>query len=184
MLDKEAVYEVLQDFLKEVTRNAKRNLKARKKITSKDLYNSITSDLETFTNSLTATISMEDYGKFEDKGVKGVGGMRKTLNGKKLDTPIQWKLKRVVGSPYRYRNLRPPARFLRTWAKKKRGVFRKRGDKGLGYAIAESVYRTGIETTNFFTEPFEKAFAQLPDDLIEAYGLDVENFIEFTLKEK
>ena len=26
----------------------------------------------------------------------------------------------------------------------------------------------------FFTKPFEKAFDRLPDELVEAYGLDIE----------
>ena len=34
----------------------------------------------------------------------------------------------------------------------------------------------------FFTRPFIKAFDNLPDDIVEAYGLDLEQFIKFTQK--
>jgi len=36
----------------------------------------------------------------------------------------------------------------------------------------------------FFTKPFERAFRKLPDQVIEAYGLDVEEFLKFTLNKK
>jgi hypothetical protein len=32
----------------------------------------------------------------------------------------------------------------------------------------------------FFTKPFEAAFKRLPDDLIEKFGLDIEDFLKFT----
>jgi len=35
----------------------------------------------------------------------------------------------------------------------------------------------------FFTKPFEQGFKKLPDELIEKFGLDVEDFLAFTLKE-
>ena len=34
------------------------------------------------------------------------------------------------------------------------------------------------------TKPFEKAFERLPDELVEAYGLDVEQFLEYTINKK
>jgi hypothetical protein len=38
--------------------------------------------------------------------------------------------------------------------------------------IARGVYMNGIKPSLFFTKPFEKAFKQLPDTLVEAFGLD------------
>jgi NAD-specific glutamate dehydrogenase len=61
----------------------------------------------------------------------------------------------------------------------KKGQFTTR--KGLMFAIANSVYHTGLETTNFFTKPFENEFNKLPNELVEAYGLEVEKFLKFTL---
>jgi len=36
----------------------------------------------------------------------------------------------------------------------------------------------------FFTKPFEAAFEMLPDDIVEAFGLDVENFLKTTINNK
>jgi len=35
----------------------------------------------------------------------------------------------------------------------------------------------------FFTKPFEQAFKKLPDELTESFGLDVEDFLAFALKQ-
>ena len=45
-----------------------------------------------------------------------------------------------------------------------------------------SIWHKGIETTNFFTKPFEAAFKRLPDDIYAAYGLEVEEQIKIALK--
>ena len=54
--------------------------------------------------------------------------------------------------------------------------------RSLLYALATSVYHTGLETTNFFSAPFAKEFKKLPDELTEAFGLDLQEFITFTRK--
>ena len=33
----------------------------------------------------------------------------------------------------------------------------------------------------FFTKPFEREFAKLDQDLVEAFGLDIDEFLEQTL---
>jgi len=50
------------------------------------------------------------------------------------------------------------------------------------FLIRNSIWNKGIETTNFFTRPFELAFKKLPDELIEAYSLEVENLLKYSLK--
>ena len=50
------------------------------------------------------------------------------------------------------------------------------------YLIRNSIYNKGLKPTMFFSKPFEDGFLRLPDDVIEAYGLDVENFLKYTLK--
>ena len=64
--------------------------------------------------------------------------------------------------------------------RRKGGQFQKR--KGLLFAIANSVYHTGLETTHFLTTPFERYFKDLPDDIVEAYALEVEDLLKFSLK--
>ena len=50
------------------------------------------------------------------------------------------------------------------------------------YLIRKSIYEMGLKTTNFFTEPFETAFKRLPDEIIEAYGLDIESLLKTSIK--
>jgi len=84
----------------------------------------------------------------------------------------------------------PPVKKLSDWAKTRnirlrdeQGRFTKGNYNTIGYLIARSIYRKGIKPTLFFTKPFEQAFKKLPDELVEKFGLDVEDFLAYTLKE-
>ena len=50
------------------------------------------------------------------------------------------------------------------------------------FIITRSIYNKGIAPSLFFTKPFEAAFKNLPDELLEAYGLEVEDFLKYTTK--
>ena len=170
-----SVKQALDNFAYDFIDSAKKILKQKDKNTSKKLSNSLDYELKVHKNSFSLSILMEDYGKFVDKGVKGVGGTK--ADGSK------WKQKRVVQSPYKFKNKRPPATVFNQWTVRRgiaprnvKGQFTSR--KGLMFAIANSVYHTGLETTNFFTKPFEKEFKELPQELIEAYGLEVDAFLK------
>ena len=173
MLSREESEIVLQQFVDFVARESKvRAPKATKK-----LANSIKAQpVKVTANAMEATILGEDYLPFIDKGVSGTR--------KKYNTPFSYKSK---GGKTGLKGMPPPSAFDR-WniirgraSRDESGRFLTR--KQLNFATAVSVFRYGIKPTNFFTTPFEQAFAALPDELIEAYGLDVENFMELTLKE-
>ena len=174
------VKKALDSFAFDVIEGSKRNLKRKDKNTSKKLSNSLDYKLKVSKNSFSLTIVMEDYGKFVDQGVKGVGGTK--ADGTK------WKKKKVSAkSPFKYRSKKPPAKAFSDWTvrrgiapRNQQGQFTSR--KGLQFAIANSVYHTGLETTNFFTQPFNKEFRSLPDELTEAYGLEVDEFLKFATK--
>jgi hypothetical protein len=53
--------------------------------------------------------------------------------------------------------------------------------KSTAFLIAGGIFKNGIKPSLFFTKPFEKAFERLPDELVEAYGLDVEQFLKYTI---
>jgi|TARA_R110000796_G_scaffold74014_1_gene166140 hypothetical protein len=168
----------LDKFGKSVVKQSRTQLTKKKKNASKALYNSIDYDLKVSKNSFELSFSMEDYGTFVDKGVKGVGGTKADGSN--------WKKKKVVGSKFKYTNKKPPASAFNNWTVRKGIAPRGKGGqfttrKGLQFAIANSVYHTGLETTNFFTRPFEVAFKQLPDELAEAYGLEVDKLLKSTL---
>jgi hypothetical protein len=152
--------ETLDRFIKHVVSQAKKNLTTTGKNASKKLYNSIKGEAKAFPNSIGIYFDMEEYGFFQDKGVSGVK--------KKYDTPFSYKSKM------------PPPKAFDKWTirrgiapRGKGGKFQSR--KGLNFAIARSIFEKGIKPSLFFTKPFEAAFKNLPDDLIESYGFEVED---------
>jgi hypothetical protein len=173
------VKQAIDNFWANVISDAKDNLK--KKNASGALSNSLKAETIEYKNSFTTSLSMEDYGIYIDQGVKGVGGTK--ADGTK------WKKKSVFGSRenFRYKNKRPPYMAFNGWSirrgiapRTKSGKFQKR--KGLLFALANSVYHTGLETTHFLTTPFEYHFKSLPDDIVEAYALEVEDLLKMSLK--
>jgi hypothetical protein len=53
----------------------------------------------------------------------------------------------------------------------------------LQFLIARGIFKKGIKPSLFFTKPFEDAFRSLPDDLVEKYGLDMEQDLLTILQE-
>ena len=152
--------ETLDRFIKHVVSQAKKNLTTTGKNASKKLYNSIKGEAKAFPNSIGIYFDMEEYGFYQDKGVSGIK--------KKYDTPFSYKSKM------------PPPKAFDKWTirrgiapRGKGGKFQSR--KGLNFAIARSIFEKGIKPSLFFTKPFEAAFKNLPDDLIESYGFEVED---------
>jgi hypothetical protein len=69
-MSKDLRAEALQKFVDGVVKQARTNLTNRKKNASKKLYNSIKGESEVYENSIRIGFSMEDYGFFQDQGVK------------------------------------------------------------------------------------------------------------------
>jgi hypothetical protein len=155
----------LEKFRDYVISQAKANLTRMHKKPSGKLYNSIKGDVKEMPNSIRLGFSMEEYGFFQDKGVRGVGGVRATTSKfqRTNNKGKIWKQK-GKGSPFSFKaNNKPSVRHFREWA----------NSKGLNpFAVREAVWRQGIAPSLFFTKPFEKAFSNLPDELIDAFGLD------------
>ena len=169
MLNPVRTKEVLNTFGKRVQQQARTNLTKGKHKASGHLYESTKYELSTGPKSFSLFFELEDYWEFQDKGVSGTET--------KYNTPFSYKTKK------------PPAKVFEKWAKQK-GI-KPRGKNGqftsfksFGFAVANSIFKKGIKPTNFFSKPFENEFKKLPEDLVRAYALDVENFIDFTLNKK
>ena len=158
MLDKEEVQEAIDRFRKYVIQQSRSNLTKQKKNASKSLYNSIKGVSKVNPNSISLYFEMEAHGVFQDKGVSG--------KEKKYNTP------------YSYKSKMPPTKALDKWVVR-RGIAprdakgRLISRKSLKFLIARSIYRNGIKPSMFFTKPFEVAYDRLPDELVEAYGIDI-----------
>lgn len=159
--------ETLKRFVDHVVSQSKRNLTTKGKNASKKLYNSIKGESKVMPNSIGIYFDMEEYGFFQDKGVSGTK--------KKFDTPFSYKSK-----------MPPPSAFDK-WTVRRGIAPRNTGGqfqtrKGLNFAIARSIFEKGIKPSLFFTKPFEAAFKNLPDEMIDSYGLDATELFDSIMK--
>ncbi len=167
-MQKDEIQKALDRFRDHVIAQAKRNLTSKGKNASKNLYNSIEGEVKAMPNSISINFSMADYGVYQDKGVSGIK--------KKYDTDFS------------YTNKMPPPSKLDKWIVRKglaprttTGKFQSR--KGLQFAIARSIYINGIKPSLFFTKPFEAAYKNLPNELIDKYGLEASKLFNDIIKQ-
>ena len=175
MLEQKIINEALNKFAKRVIQQSRSNLTRKGKNVSKSLYDSLSYNVETGKNSFSLSISMEEYGQYQDQGVKGAVSSAKAPN-----------------SPFRFGSGTGRKGGLTNgilnWVKAKRFQFRNK-QTGRFYTyeqtaalITRSVFMTGIKPSLFFTRPFENEFAKLPDELVEAFGLELEELLKFSNK--
>jgi hypothetical protein len=170
-MQKTEVQKALERFRNHVVSVSKRNLTNGGKNVSKKLYNSIKGDVKAMPNSLSLQFYMEDYGAFQDLGVKG-----KSSSAKAPDSPF--KFGKGTGQKGGL------TKGIKEWVKKRRFQFKdKKTGKFLSYEstaflITRGIYNKGIRPSMFFTKPFEAAYKNLPDELIESFGLDVEKLFD------
>lgn len=174
-MNQEETKKALDKFRKNVVKQARQN--AQKKSSTGNLAKSITSKLNVHKQSFSLEFLLAKsnkgapYGSFIDKGVSGTE-------------------KRYSGTDYSYKKggKKPPASAFEGWIKKKglKGRDKKTGrfitHKSLSFILASHIYKKGIKPSLYFTKPFEKEFKKLPDTLLESFGLDVEEFIDNTIK--
>ena len=154
----------LERFQKHVVSQAKRNLTTKNKNVSKNLYNSIKGDVKQSANSIQILFTMLEYGFFQDRGVQGVKSGR-SLSG------------------FKYKDKMPPAKAFDKWNIKRGLAPRDKGGKflsrkALNFAMARHIYNYGIKPTEFFSKPFDAAFKNLPDEVVETYGLEAERLFD------
>ena len=163
--------QALEDFKKYVIQQARTNLTKGKKNVDKNLYNSLQGFVENSPDGFTVYFEMEDYGMFQDQGVRG--------------KKYYYADKATSGSPFSYKDKMPPIKPLAEWAKKRglrlrddKGKFKKGNYNTIGFLIARSIFEKGMKASLFFTKPFQRAFERLPEDLREAFGKDIEDKLQ------
>jgi hypothetical protein len=175
-MEKDEQQIILENFRDYVIQQARSNLSKLKKNHTRKLYDSITGEIKVMPNSLRLYFDMEEYGFYQDQGVMGAGGVRSTTSKfKKTDNKGKMWKQKGKGSPFSFKiGNKPSVKHFTQWA----------NSKGLSpFAVRESVFRQGISRSLFFTTPFEKAFKNLPDEMIEAYGLEAEETFNTIMEE-
>jgi hypothetical protein len=177
MTREERIQAVLDKFGKYVVQQARANLTRQNRNVSKELYNSIQWNAQASKSgeSFTASLSMLDYGQYQDKGVRG-----------KIASPINTR-----ESPFRFGTGSGQkgglTKAMNKWVRARRIQFRQKNGRFMSYdstafLIARSIYRKGIPATFFYSRPFNIAFQKLPAELVEAYALTPDDFKEFLRK--
>ena len=168
-MDLKETNNALNKFAKYVIQQSRSNLTKGNKNYKKSLYDSLKSDINVSANSFSLSFIMSEYGVYQDKGVSGT--------------------EQKYNTPFSYRQKMPPIKPIADWAKfrnirlrNEKGQFAKGNYNTIGYLIARSIKKKGIKPSLFFTKPFEKAFNNLPDELVKAYALDLDEFIDYTIK--
>ena len=167
------VQEALNAFGASVVERAKDNLKIGGKYgthnASGKLSNSLNYKSKVSQNSIEFDFYAEDYWKELDFGTKGSESSTKAPN-----------------SPYKA--------YARTsdidkWVVKKglqgiRGAGGKFTNRKLMVAsITKSINKTGTPETKFFRSAFDKEYQTFDNSIAEKYGLDLEEFLKFSLKD-
>jgi hypothetical protein len=154
---------ILNKFAKYVIQQSRSNLTKNKKNSSKALYNSLDFKYKTVNGGIGIQFLMDEYGLYQDKGVSGK--------------------KKKYNTPFSYKDKMPPSSALDKWSvrkgiapRDKSGKFIPR--KSINFLIARSIYNKGIKPSLFFTKPFEKAYKDLPKDLVKGFINDIEITIE------
>lgn len=167
MMTGQQIRKELEKFQKYVISQARANLTRLKKNSSKNLYDSLKGQVTYKRGDYTVEIEMDTYGLFVDKGVSG--------KEKKYNTP------------YSYKSKMPPPSALDQWIVRKgiaprdaKGRFITR--KSLQFLIARGIYKNGIAPSLFLTKPFEAAMRRLPQDVVTAYGIDIEAWMSATVE--
>ena len=172
----EAALEAFKNF---VIQQARTRLTKSKKNVSKELYNSLKGNVKAMPNSILVDFKMEDYGYYQDRGVKGktstypeiaqYGTLAKFGSGKGEKGGLSGGIKKwVKARRFQFRN-------------KETGKFM--SYDSTAYLITRSIWNKGIKPSLFFTKPFEQAFKKLPNELVQQFGLDMEDFLAYTLKQ-
>jgi hypothetical protein len=168
---------VIKKFRDYVIQQSRSNLTKGGKNVSKELYNSIKGEIVTDKGFSIVGFSMDDYGMFQDKGVKGKSSSAKAPN-----------------SPFKFGSGTGKkgglTQGINKWVRAKGFQFRdKKTGKFMSYQatsflITRSIFHKGIKPSLFFTKPFESGYKKYIDvDLIKAFGQDVETMVDYNLKD-
>ena len=117
---------------------------------------------------------MENYGIFQDKGVRGVDSYY--ADKVTSSSPFSYKSK---GGKFGLKGKPPPRAFDKWTVRKglaprdKKGRFLPR--KTLDFLIARSIFKKGIRATSFFSGPFTEGQKIFGDEFLKAIAKDIEN---------
>lgn len=176
MLKIDNLKEALNEFSDNIVKDAKANLEKSGKVDTGKLKDTLKNmGAKVSKNSIEIGIMMLPYGAFVDKGVRGVGGVRKqTSTFKKTNNKGKMWKQKGKGSPYSFKEgVKPSVKHFVQWSQK----------RGLSpYAVRESVYRQGIEPNRFLEKAVKENINNLSVVIKEAFALDIQSTLNYLIK--
>lgn len=174
----------LEGFAQNVISAAKGELQSQGKNSSGRLKNSLDYELIEKGNDWDLAFYGEDYAMFVDKGVQGA-------NPSAMPEGAIARYNKAPQSPYRFgsgsgkKGLR---KGVNKWLTQK-GIKGVRDDKGrflprksMIFLMSRSIYLTGMRPSFFFTKPFERYRQGLTNKLMNAYGIDIKQELDETIR--
>jgi len=176
--------QMVAEYVEAFERQVADELNRLDKVDTGDLASSIKFETTETKNGIIIEVFVNDYYKFIDKGVKGIGRNNKNTT-----------------SPYKFRTLNPSqshVNAIRKWINrngikaratdvKKYGAVgrenRQPQDKSLAYIIARSIKSKGLERTGFWTDSIEQTFKDFDVKMSQALGIDIRVNLENMVKE-
>ena len=176
--------QMVAEYVKEFESRVATELDRVGRVDTGDLASSIRYETTETANGLIIEVYVNDYYKFVDKGVRGVG--RNNIN---------------TTSPYRFRYLNPSKSHvaaIRKWIarngiKSRAADVQKYGAVGrenrqpqdvrLAKIIARSIKSKGLRRTGFWTDSISETFKDFDVKMSQALGIDVRVNLENMVKE-
>jgi len=162
-------------FANYVVQQSRSNLSKGRQNATGSLYKSIKPNVIVEKDAFIVQFEMEDYGLFQDQGVKGT----QSTYGSSSNSPFRFG----TGSG-RKGGLTDG---INNWVKLKK--FRWRDKRGrymsynsISYIIINSIWRKGLRARFFFSTPFDKGIQRFGDKFLNAFLLDTEKTIIFGAK--
>ena len=145
---------VFDRYGKKTIKEARSNLTRKDKNVSRGLYESLDYEVKFNPRSIEFRFTGNEYGAFQDQGVKGWKSSRKAPN-----SPFQFKSKMIPVEP------------ITQWVRARRFQFQKKNGQFMSYEstaflIARSVAAKGIEASEFLTRPATRNENILEDGLL------------------
>jgi len=146
--------DVINKFKTYVVQQSKSNLTKNRKNVTKGLYDSIKGEVLEENNYFLIGFTMDDYGAYQDKGVKG-----------------KFKSDKAPDSPYKFGSGQGQkgglTQGIEKWVVQKGIQFRDKKSgrfltyKSTAFIITRSIYATGLKASLFFTKPFQEGYKNI-----------------------
>ena len=179
--------QAMQKLGNKVVREGKgilKRFKPHSKISSGALYNDFDYTVRGQKESVSLIFDFgraSDYWDFVDEGVKGSGGFKGSGR------------MRGQGSPFRFRKKNIAKGVVAKWIQNKPiklrgkdGKFMKKTKaniKSAAFLIGRAIAQRGLQRTQFFTRPFTKELKNQTDDIVRAFGDDLDKQLELIIND-